>query len=93
MSKKFYTLMLFRQADHLYKSEIKEVLIQILCGTPEWIFSIQMFDHLKQLFVHVFEQRKEFTLTPYDFNLKMRPSCQTLSNTLEMSRKAPLNQQ
>ena len=55
MSKKFYTLILFRQADHLYKSEIKEVLIQILCGTPEWIFSFQMFDHLKQLFVHVFE--------------------------------------
>ena len=28
--------------------------------------------------------------TPYDFNLKTRPSCQTLSNALEMSRKTPL---
>ena len=28
--------------------------------------------------------------TAYDFNLKMRPSCQTLSNALEMSRKTPL---
>ena len=27
---------------------------------------------------------------PYDFNLKKRPSCQTLSNALEMSRKTPL---
>ena len=27
---KFSTLMLFREADHLYKSEIKNVLIQIL---------------------------------------------------------------
>ena len=28
--------------------------------------------------------------TPYSFNLKMRPSCQTLSNAWEMSRKTPL---
>ena len=27
---------------------------------------------------------------PYDFNLMMRPSCQTLLNAFEMSRKTPL---
>ena len=30
---------------------------------------------------------------PYDFNLKMRPSCQTLSNAIEMSGKTHLTQQ
>ena len=28
--------------------------------------------------------------TPYVFNLNNKPSCQTLSNTLEMSKKIPL---
>ena len=49
---KFYTLILFRQVDHLYKSEIKEVLIQILVEHQNYFFSIQMFGHLKQLFEH-----------------------------------------
>ena len=46
-----------------------------------------MFDHLKQLFVHNFRDflssESNLPSTPYDSNLKMKPSCQTLSNGLE----------
>ena len=45
---KFYTLKLFRHVDHLYKSEMKVVLMPIL-------MELQMFDHLKQFFVYDFE--------------------------------------
>ena len=39
----FYTLILFRQVDRLSKSEIKEVLIQILVERQNWFFSIFIF--------------------------------------------------
>ena len=52
-------------------------------------------DVLKQLFVRGLEKVKEIRKSnspsvPNDFNLKIRPSCQTLSNAFEMSRKTPL---
>ena len=89
---KFYKLILFRQANHLYKSEIKEVLEQILVECPNEFFSIQMFDHFKQLFVHDFGDGfwVAKVIHPQHWILKMRPLSQTLSNALEMSRKTHL---
>ena len=40
-----------------------------------------MFDYSKQLFVN---SESNSPSTPYVFILKMRPSCQTLSNALEI---------
>ena len=61
--------MLFRQADHLYISEIKEVLI---------------------VASNSLSSESNSPSTPYDFNLKTRPACQTFSNALEMWWKTPL---
>ena len=46
---------------------------------------------LKQPFVHNLGKRSKSSLSskPYVFNLNKRPSCQTLSNTLEISKKTP----
>ena len=92
---KFYTLILFRQADHLYESEMKEILITDPCGTPELIFlhpDVWPFKTtLRSRFWRSFlSSESNLPSTLYDFNLKMRPWCQTLSNALEMSRKTPL---
>ena len=54
-SAKILPVMLFRNADYLHKSEKKEILIQTLVERQNYFFSIQMFGHLKQLFVHDFE--------------------------------------
>ena len=91
---KFYTLILFRQADHLYESEMNEILITDPCGTPKLIFlhpDVWPFKTtLRSRFWRSFlSSESNLPSTLYDFNLKMRPSCQTLSNALEMSRKTP----
>ena len=54
-----------------------------------------MFDRLKQLFAYNFlgdflSSKGRSPSVPYVFNLNNKPSCQTLSNALEMSKKFPL---
>ena len=94
---RFYILKLICLADHLRKSKIIVVLILILVELQNLFFSTQMFVHLKQLFVHNFDDSFQVKKVAhlqyhngiYAFNLNIRLQCQTLSNALDISKKTP----
>ena len=63
-------------------------------GTPALTSDQPGLVHLTKLFVlHFSKSHKRFSTlpdVPFCFNLKMRSSCQTLSNAFDISRKTPL---
>ena len=69
------------------------VLKRNLVGHLHKYFAMKTFDHLEQPFANDPLDKFMVTLEGYrqhhKFNLKFKPSSQTLSNALEISRKVP----
>ena len=64
------------------------------CGTAVWIVSQSYFWLLSKALWNLPLKKllinwNKFPLTPFCFNLNNNPSCQTLSNALDMSRNTP----
>ena len=89
---KCYILKLICLADHLCKSKIMVFLIVVLVKLQNLFFYSDICPFKKTLcswFWYFSRKESSWTSIPHDYNLNIRPSCQTLSNALDMSKNMP----